>query len=152
MDVRLAGSNKKTDADVARSVENVLHWNSTLPKDSVKVVVEKGWITLSGEVDWEYQRQAAAKAVRYLTGVTGVRNKISIKKPTVSLSAVKSDIEAALKRRATANAHKISVEVHGTDVTLTGRVDNWSEREAARRSAWGTPGVQNVVDNITVGY
>ena len=152
MDVRLAGSNKKTDADVAQSAENVLHWNSTLPKSSVMVVVEKGWITLSGEVDWEYQRQAAAKAVRYLTGVTGVRNKVSIKKPTVSLSAVKSDIEAALKRRATANAHKILVEVHGTDVTLTGRVDNWSERESARRSAWGTPGVQNVVDNITVGY
>ena len=152
MDVRLAGSSKRTDADVARSVENVLHWNSTLPKDSVKVMVESGWITLSGEVDWEYQRQAAAKAVRYLTGITGVRNQIAIKKPTVSLSAVKSDIEAALKRRATANAHKISVEVHGADVTLTGRVDNWSEREAARHSAWGTPGVRNVVDNITVGY
>ncbi len=152
MDVRLAGSSKKTDADVARSVENVLHWNSTLPKDSVKVMVESGWITLSGEVDWEYQRQAAAKAVRYLTGITGVRNQITIKKPTVSLGAVKSDIEAALKRRATANAHKISVEVHGADVTLTGRVDNWSEREAARHSAWGTPGVRNVVDNITVGY
>lgn len=152
MDVRLAGSSKKTDADVARSVENVLHWNSTLPKDGVKVMVEGGWITLSGEVDWEYQRQAAAKAVRYLMGITGVRNQITIKKPTVSLSAVKSDIEAALKRRATANAHKISVEVHGADVTLTGRVDNWSEREAARHSAWGTPGVRNVVDNITVGY
>jgi len=152
MDVRLAGSSKKTDADVAQSVENVLHWNSTLPMDSVKVMVESGWITLSGEVDWEYQRQAAAKAVRYLTGIAGVRNQITIKKPTVSLSAVKSDIEAALKRRATANAHKISVEVHGTDVTLTGRVDNWSEREAARHSAWGTPGVRNVVDNITVGY
>ena len=103
-------------------------------------------------MDWEYQRQAAAKSVRYLTGITGVRNQITIKKPTVSLSAVKSDIEAALKRRATANAHKISVEVHGADVTLTGRVDNWSEREAARHSAWGTPGVRNVVDNITVGY
>ena len=152
MDVKLSGSGKRTDADVARSVENVLHWNSTLPKDSAKVMVENGWITLSGEVDWEYQRQAAAKAVRYLSGVTGVSNQIVIKKPTVSLSAVKSDIEAALKRRATANAHKISVEVHGADVTLTGRVDNWSEREAARHSAWGTPGVGNVVDNITVGY
>ena len=152
MDVKLSGSGKRTDADVARSVENVLHWNSTLPKDSAKVMVENGWITLSGEVDWEYQRQAAAKAVRYLTGIAGVRNQITIKKPTVSLSAVKSDIEAALKRRATANAHKISVEVHGADVTLTGRVDNWSEREAARHSAWGTPGVRNVVDHMTITY
>ena len=152
MDVQLAGSSKRTDADIARSVENVLQWSSTFPKDGVKVMVENGWITLSGEVDWEYQRKAAAKSVRYLTGVTGVRNKIAIKKPAVSLSAVKSDIEAALKRRATANAHKISVEVRGADVTLTGRVDNWSERESARHSAWGTPGVRNVVDNITVGY
>ena len=122
-----------------------------LPKDSVKVMVEGGWITLSGEVGWEYQRQTAAGAVRYLVGVTGVSNQIAIK-PKVSVSVVKSDIEAALKRRAQADAKKISVEVRGADVTLTGTVHSWSERDLATHSAWGTPGVHNVVNNITVTY
>ena len=151
MDVKLSGSSKRTDADIARSAENVLQWTTYLPKDHVKVMVESCWVTLSGVVDWEYQRQSATGAVRYLSGVTGVSDQIVIK-PKVSLSAVKSDIEAALKRRAQADAQKISVEVRGPDVTLTGKVHSWSERDLARHSAWGTPGVRNVVDNMTVGY
>ena len=151
MDVKLSGSSKRTDTDIARSAENVLQWTTYLPKDHVKVMVESGWVTLSGEVDWEYQRQSATAAVRYLSGVTGVSDQIVIK-PKISLSAVKSDIEAALKRRAQADAQKISVEVRGADVTLTGKVHSWSERDLARHSAWGTPGVRNVVDNMTVGY
>ena len=147
MDVKLAGSSKRTDADVARAVQNVLQGTTYLPKDHVKVMVESGWVTLSGEVDWEYQRQSATAAVRYLMGVTGVSDQILIKKPKVSSSAVKSDIEAALKRRATADAQKISVEVHGADVTLTGEVHSWSERDLARNTAWGTSGVHNVQDN-----
>ena len=152
MDVKLSGSSKRTDADIARSAENILEWTTYLPKDHVKVMVESGWVTLSGEVDWEYQRQAAAKGIRYLMGVRGISDQIVINKPKVSLSAVKSEIEAALKRRATADAQKISVEVHGADVTLTGKVHSWSERDLARNSAWGTSGVQNVVDNMTVAY
>ena len=151
MDVKLAGSSKRNDTDIAGSAENALQWMTYLPKDSVKVMVEGGWITLSGEVDWEYQRQTAAGAVRYLVGVTGVSNQIAIK-PKVSVSVVKSDIEAALKRRAQADAKKISVEVRGADVTLTGTVHSWSERDLATHSAWGTPGVHNVVNNITVTY
>ena len=152
MDVKLLGSSKRSDADIARSVENGLQWATFLPKDHVKVMVENGFVTLTGEVDWEYQRQAATTAVRYLMGVTGVSDQMSIKKPKVSSSAVKSDIEAALKRRASADAQKISVEVHGTDVTLTGKVHSWSERDLARDSAWGTSGVQSVTDNMTVSY
>ena len=152
MDVKLAGSSKRTDADVARAVQNVLQGTTYLPKDHVKVMVESGWVTLSGEVDWEYQRQSATAAVRYLMGVTGVSDQILIKKPKVSSSAVKSDIEAALKRRATADAQKISVEVHGADVTLTGEVHSWSERDLARNTAWGTFGVHNVQDNLTITY
>ena len=149
MDVKLPGSGKRTDADIARSVENTLQWNTALPRDGVKVMVEGGRVTLSGDVDWEYQRQAAAKAVRYLMGVTSVNNQIAIK-PNVSLGAVKSEIEAALRRRAAADAKKISVEVRGGDVTLTGTVHSWSERDLARHSAWGTPGVRSVVDNLTI--
>jgi len=151
MDVKLAGSSKRNDVDIARSAENALEWMTYLPDDSVKVMVEDGWITLSGEVSWEYQRQTAAGAVRYLMGVKGVSNNIAIK-PKVSVSAVKSDIEAALKRRANADAQNISVDVRGNDVTLTGTVHSWSERDLARESAWGAPGVRNVVDNITVTY
>ena len=152
LDVKLLGSSKRTDADIARSVESVLQWVTFLPKDNVKVMVEGGFVTLSGEVDWAYQRQSAIAAVRNLMGVTGVSDKILIKKPKVSSSAVKSDIEAALKRRATADAKEISVEVHGADVTLTGNVHSWSERSLARNSAWGTAGVQSVTDNLTVAY
>lgn len=149
MDVKLAGSSKRNDTDIARSAENVLEWMTSLPEDSVKVMVEGGWITLSGEVDWQFQKQAAADAVRDLMGVTGVSDQIAIK-PRVSASIVKSDIEAALKRRAKSDAQKIFVEVEGGDVTLTGTVHSWSERDLARHSAWGAPGVHNVVDNITV--
>ena len=151
MNVQLSGSSKRTDADMAGAAKNVLQWTSSLPKDRVKVMVESGWVTLSGEVDWEYQRQAAEKAVRYLMGVIGVNNQITIQ-PNVSLSAVKSDIEAALKRRATADAHEISVAVRGADVTLSGTVHSLSERNLAKHSAWGTPGVRNVVDNMTIRY
>ena len=149
MDVTLPGSSKRNDADIARSAENVLQWTAGLPRDCVKVMVENGWITLSGEVDWGYQRQAAIRAVRYLLGVTGVSDEIAIK-AKLPLSAVKSDIEAALMRRAIDDARNISVKVQGGEVTLTGTVHSWSERDLAEHAAWGTPGVRNVVDLITV--
>jgi osmotically-inducible protein OsmY len=151
MDVKIEGTNSRTDADIARSAEHVLQWTTYLTKDAVKIKVEKGFVTLTGEVEWQYQRQAAAGAIRYLMGVKGVSDQITIK-AKVSAPVVKSDIEAALKRRATQDANEISVSVHGTDVTLTGRVHSWSERELARNTAWGTPGVRNVVDNTTMSY
>jgi osmotically-inducible protein OsmY len=120
-------------------------------KNKVKMMVEKGSVTLTGEVDWEYQRQSAMTAVRYLMGVIAVSDQIVIK-PKVSVSAVKADIEAALKRRAHADAHAISVSIKASDVTLTGKVHSWSERELATNSAWGTPGVHRVIDNIELVY
>ena len=151
LQVTLPGSSQRTDADIARTATNVLEWTTYLPKDAIKVMVENGWITLSGEVEWEYKKREATSAVRYLMGVTGVSDQITIK-PLVSTSAVKTDIEAALKRRAVSDAQNISVEVHGSNVTLTGTVHNWSERELAASTAWCTPGVHNVVDNINVHY
>jgi len=151
MDVKLAGLSSRTDADIARSVENVLQWTTFLPNDAIKIMVEKGWVTLTGEVDWQYQRQAAAAAVRYLMGVQGVSDQITIK-TKASASAVKSDIEAALKRRAQQDAHEILVSVHGSDVTLSGKVHTWSERELARHTAWSTAGVRSVVDNTQMTY
>ncbi len=151
LDVTLLGLGKRTDADIARSVENVLQWKTFLSNDAIKVMVEDGWITLSGEVDWQYQRLAAADAVRYLIGVRGVSDNIMIKSQ-VTPTNVKSDIEAALYRRAEHDGQNISVEVHGADVTLTGKVHGWDERELATHAAWGTPGVRKVVDNLTIAY
>ena len=151
IDVKLNGLTKHSDADIARTVENVLLWTTYLPKDSVKIMVEDGWVTLSGQVQWGFQRTTATAAVRYLMGVKGVSDQITIK-PSVSASDVKNDIEAALKRRAINEAHGIKVAVNGSEVTLTGKVPTWAERDAAGSAAWGTPGVSNVIDNIAISY
>ena len=151
IDVQLNESIKHTDADIARTAKNVLLWTTYLPKDSVKIMVEDGWITLSGQVQWGFQRSTATAAVRYLMGVKGVSDQITIK-PTLSATSVKNDIEAALKRRAVNEANAIKVAVSGTEVTLTGKVPTWAERDAAGSAAWGTPGVSNVIDNIAIAY
>jgi osmotically-inducible protein OsmY len=151
MDVTLPGSSKRNDVDIARSARSVLEWTSSSPQHEITVMVEAGWITLTGEVDWEYQRQAAARAIRGLMGVTGVSNQIALK-PNVSMMPVKSDIEAALKRRIHSDARHIVVGVQGTAVTLTGTVRSWSDLDSARNSAWSTPGVRSVADNLTVVY
>ena len=151
MDVKLPGLSKRTDADIVGTAVNVLQWTTSLPANSVKVKSENGWITLSGELEWDYQRQAAKDAVRYLIGVTGVSDEITIK-PKASSSAVKSEIEAALKRRAQNDAKHISVEVNSDNVTLSGTVHSWSERELAAGTAWASPGVRKVVDNIKIAH
>lgn len=151
MKVKLSEFGTRTDTDIAESARNILGWTNSLPADAVKVLVEGGWLTLSGDVEWQYQRQVAADCVRDLTGVIGVSNQIAVK-PSVSATVVKSDIEAALKRRATADAKAISVDVKGGDVTLTGSVHSWAERELATRSAWGSSGVRKVVDKMNLVY
>ncbi len=151
IDVKLASSSQRTDAEIVRSAQDVLQWTTFLPTDAIKVIVEKGWITLSGRVDWGYQRQVAKNAVSHLMGVTGVSDCITLT-PPVSLNAVKADIEAALKRRASADAQKISIEVNGADVTLTGTVHSWADKELATHSAWSTPGVHKVIDKIAIVF
>jgi len=149
IDVILPSSSKRNDADIARAAENLLDWTSNAPKDRIKIMVEGGWVTLSGEIDWEYQRQSIAGSIRHLMGVVGVSDQITIK-PQASLDSVKSGIKAALNRRAQADVQNITVEVFGDRVTLSGTVFSWSERNLAEHSAWCAPGVRNVVDNITI--
>lgn len=151
MKIKLTASGKRSDADIAESAQNILGWTSSLPADAVKVMVEGGWLTLSGDVEWQYQRQDAANSVRYLSGVTGVSNQIAIK-PSLSARVVKAETEAAIKRRASADAKAIAVEVKGGDVTLSGNVHSWAERDLATRSAWGSAGVRNVVDQMSLVY
>jgi osmotically-inducible protein OsmY len=151
MDVKLPGVSKRTDGDIARSAQNALDWTTSLPGDAVKAKAENGWLTLSGELEWDYQRQAAKDAVRYLFGVVGVSDTITLK-PRASTNAVKAEIEAALKRRAQRDSQQITVEVRGADVTLSGTAHSWSERELASDSAWAAPGVRRVIDNIRIDY
>ena len=149
MDVSLPDSSQRNDADIARSAENVLSWTTFAPNEAIKVMVENGWLTLTGEVDWEYQRRAASNGVRRLMGVTGLTDQITIKH-TISASAVKSDIEAALQRRAHRDGQNISVEVLGADVTLRGSVHSWPEHDLVTSCAWGSSGVRHVIDHITI--
>lgn len=147
--IKLPGSSQRSDRDIAASAETALRWITFVPKDSVKIMVENGWVTLTGAVDWAYQREFATGAVRYLLGVTGLSDQITLRaKP--SHSVVKSDIEAALKRNADQDASAIAVTVHGSDVTLSGTVHSWHERERATHTAWGSPGVRNVVDHMVL--
>lgn len=149
--VRLPGGSKRSDAEIAGWAQNVLGWTSSVPAGAVHVIVESGWVTLSGSVDWQYQRRAAAEAVRHLTGVVGVSDKIELK-PAVTASAVQSHIEAALMRSSISEAKKITVTLRGTEVTLAGTVNSWEDREIATNSAWGTPGVSSVVDTLTLAH
>lgn len=148
LDVDLPGSSKREDVDIARAVQNALLWSIAVPSKAIQVVVEAGHVTLSGEVTWSFQREAAVQAVRYLMGVTGVSDQILIK-TQVNPASVKDQIEASLKRRAHQEAGQIGVAVHGNEVTLTGVVPSWTDRNLACHAAWGTEGVHNVVDRLT---
>jgi len=147
--VDLPGSSKREDADIARTATNVLAWASYLPPDSIKVMVEGGWITLTGNVEWEYQRNAAAEAIRRLMGVTGVSNDVSLA-PSIASQVVQSDIETALKRLAKTESQKIIVHVDGNTVTLSGTTHSWVERDLATQAAWNAPGVKHVQDKIRI--
>ncbi|HVW22096.1 MAG TPA: BON domain-containing protein [Opitutaceae bacterium] len=149
IDVVLAGLDTHTDEDLARAALDHLRWNSAVP-DTVKVEVAKGWITLSGEVEWQYQRLEAETAVRFMSGVKGVINEIMIH-PKPTSEDVKNRIEEAIKRSAALDAAKIRVTTEGGTVTLRGTVGSWMEREDAERAAWSAPGVVRVQDDILVG-
>ena len=149
LNVRLGDGLKRTDTDIAQAVVSALRWNTMVPDDKITVAVSNGWVTLKGQVNWDYQRVAAANAVRDLTGVCGVTNSITVK-PHVSSVDVKTKIEAALKRSAEVDARRINVAITDSRVILSGNVHSWFERDEARRAAWAAPGVKEVDDRIAV--
>ncbi len=149
IEVHLPGIYERTDADVAKSAVAALAWNVTVPRDSVKVMVEHGWVTLEGEVGWQYQREAAEDSVRNLLGVKGVSNLVQIK-AIVDTVHLKANIEQALIRNAQFDARQINVEAVNGKVILRGQVRSWAEKEEAEHVAWSAPGVTKVENAVTV--
>lgn len=149
LEVRLPGSSRRDDADIAKAALAALEWNVSIPSGAIQVKVDDGFVTLSGEVEWEYQRDVAASSVRHLLGVRGVNNEVKLRS-RAAVKDVKVKIEAALQRLAHQDTRSISVSVKDSTVTLSGTAHSHLERDTIEAAAWNAPGVQQVIDCIVV--
>lgn len=150
IEIRYPAAKRTADDQIAKRVVDIINWQVSVPSDRIKVKVEKGWVTLTGEVDWHFQKVDAEKSVRRLSGVMGIANLIGLK-PRVEAKDVKKRIEEALKRNAEIEAQNIRVIVQGGKVTLDGKVDSWAERQRVENTVWSAPGVLSVDDRLSVG-
>ena len=147
--IRRPGSVSRADADIANAVQGILHWQARRLATAVNVTVAHGWVKLDGEVERSYPRQKISEAIRLLSGVKGIHDRVVLRS-SVTAAALRAGILAALRRRSELDAREVDVHVRGTEVTLSGRVHNWWERELARRSAWSAPGVRQVIDRLAI--
>jgi osmotically-inducible protein OsmY len=146
--VNVLADHKRSDPEIAAAIEGAFKWNVAVPK-TVTASVQKGLVTLEGQVTWNFQRDAAERAIRYLAGVVTVRNSISIR-PGASAVQVKEKVQAALQRQAREDANAIGVVTSGGTVTLTGHASSWRSIADAENAAWSAPGVLEVVDQVTI--
>jgi osmotically-inducible protein OsmY len=151
IEVRMPIIHRRPDPDIAREAVESLQRDLPYSWENIKVVVENGWITLEGDVEWQYQRERAEEAVQNIRGVVGLVNKIEVK-PHVQPVEIKRKIEEALRRAAEIDASRISVETNGSKVILRGTVRSWAERERAEQAAWSAPGVSRVDNRIRVEF
>jgi len=149
LDVKLSPRHKRCDSEIAAAADAALKWHSEIPPHRVKVSVENGRITLQGELDWEYQRNAAARAVEPLVGVVRVQNSIALKAHLIPAD-IGTPIREALERQAQDESDRIEVVISGTSAILRGTVHSWAARAAAQGAAWSTPGISNVVNELKV--
>ncbi len=149
IEVKLAGGTERNDTDIATAAVTALKWDATVPDDRIKLSVRNGHLTLEGEVEWWYQKDAAEHAVRNLSGVRAVVNDIKVKARTKP-GEIKDKIEAAFRRSAEIDARRVSVETHNGKVVLHGCVRSWAEREEAQQAATAAPGVTAVENLIAV--
>ncbi|MTV15456.1 BON domain-containing protein [Bradyrhizobium elkanii] len=150
IDVRAPSDKKTADDEIAKRALDILAWDTVVPA-GVTVLVRDGWVTLSGNVDWYFEKRAAEHDVGKLSGIRGISNNIQVA-PRIKAENVKAKIEGALKRRAETQARAVRVSVRDDDcVVLEGMVGNWQERRAIENAAWSAPGVHSVEDRLTVG-
>ena len=147
--VRLPSAYERTDTEIAQAAVTALAWNTVVPVGRVTVVVTNGWLTLNGTLEWQYQKDAADRAVRFLTGVKGVSNAVAVE-PRVKPLEVRDKIEAAFRRSAEVDARRISVTAADGKVILSGNVRSYAERQQAERAAWAAPGVMYVDDRLAI--
>jgi osmotically-inducible protein OsmY len=148
--IELPALDQRSDEDIALSIINVLRWHCAIPSDAVQVKVEQGYVTLTGDLDWQYQKDLAGEDAHHIRGVRGVANAIAVK-PHLAPKDIETRIKAALHRNAQVEAEHIHVAASGGTVTLTGNVKSWHERSVAESAAWSAPGVTRVLDQITLG-
>ena len=151
LSVDLASSYKRNDTDIAQAALNALRWTMFVPHEQIKVAIENGYLTLTGEVQHNYEKQAAERAVRNLYGVVYVTNNIKVK-PAVKPQEVKNKIVSEFQRNARIDANNIDVEVEGNRVILSGRVKNLDESREAHNAAWAVPGVGSVEDRLSISW
>ena len=150
LDVKLSSDHRRSDTDIAAGAGEALKWNTLVPRESIRLAVDHGWVTLRGDVEWDYQRRGVEKAIRPMMGVVGISNEIMLRAGPKGTD-LSHKIEQALTRQATREARHIQVDVDGATVKLSGTVHSWQERNAAQGVAWSAPGVITVINDLLVG-
>lgn len=149
INVDLWPEDNSSDTEIAKAIIDAFSWNTLVPDDKIKIKVDHGWVTLEGEVEWQYQKTAAYNAINFLRGIKGISNLIVVK-PVINKALMKEEIKRALERNADIKAGEVEIVTIGHRIILKGKVGSWYEKDIIERTAWASPGVTNVVDEIEI--